>query len=267
MHMNWLHWSRKNDAAIATAFCFPYAGTGISAYSGWAERLQPGLDICIVVPPGREIRYREPAMTNIKPLVDAAAEAISTSLDRPFVLFGHSFGALVAFEVARALRRHMGRTPEIVFVSAAPAPQCAWPHQNLHQLHEDEFIKELRRLYDGLPQAILDDPELRSIVLPALRADLTVVETYTYVAEPPLACPISAFGGRYDRAIKPGFLSEWRHQTSDGFRFYEISGDHFYLRSARDELARLILADVLEQQSRYSSAWSPQGDHCKDECR
>jgi medium-chain acyl-[acyl-carrier-protein] hydrolase len=223
--------------------------------------------MCIVVPPGRELRYREPPLTNIKPLVDAAAEAISTYLDRPFVLFGHSFGALVAFEVARALRRHMGRTPEIMFVSAAPAPQCPWPHRNLHQLHEDTFVKELRRLYDGLPQAVLDDPELRSIVLPALRADLTVVETYTYAAEHPLACPISAFGGRYDRAIKLSLLSEWRHQTSGGFRFYEISGDHFYLRSARDELARLILADILAQQSRFNSAWSPQGDNNENERR
>src|SRR5581483_6810940 len=116
----------------------------------------------------------------------------------------------------------------------------------LHRLNEQEFIAELRRLYDGIPQQVLDDPELRSIVLPALRADLTIVETYRYTPEEPFECPISAFAGRYDRAITSIDVGEWKYQTSAEFRLHQIDGNHFYLRSARSELARLILSDCLE---------------------
>lgn len=164
--------------------------------------------------------------------------------ERPYFLFGHSFGALVAFEVARALRRSGSRTPDHLFVSAAPAPQRGWPHRQLHCMHDAALLQELQALYGGIPRTVFEDDELRRLMLPVLRGDLTVIETYRYEAEEPLSCPITVFSGDRDRAVPGDALEEWRHQTTAGFQHVRVNGDHFFLRSARDVVTARVRTEL-----------------------
>lgn len=244
--MDWIYCPRSAAAAPLRLFCFPFAGSALTAYSGWEKSFQPDAGVCVVVPPGREMRCREKPLDRMDAIAAAVADAMVPHLDRPFVFFGHSFGALVSFEVARELRRRGLPLPLRLFASAAPGPQTAWPHHDLHKLDEQGFLDKLNSLYNKIPKAVLDDPELRAIVLPALRADLTAVETYRYQAEPPLDCPVTAFAGQGDHVIPPDLVAGWNRQTASDFRFHVVPGDHFYLKTALEEIRRHVLADLVD---------------------
>jgi medium-chain acyl-[acyl-carrier-protein] hydrolase len=159
--------------------------------------------------------------------------------ERPFSFFGHSMGAFVAFELARQLRRGGGPLPAKLIVSAARAPQIPDPDQSLHEKPDAELLKEIRRL-NGIPGPLLDDLDLLKLLLPVLRADLAVCETYTYKADPPLSCPVSAYGGSDDKRVPRHFLTAWRDQTTADFNLRIFPGDHFFLKTARHALFRVI---------------------------
>ncbi len=195
----WLAYRRPRPGAEVRLFCFPHAGGGASLFHGWADRLPPAVEVCPVQLPGRETRFGEPPINRLGPLVGALAEALLPHLDRPFAFFGHSLGALIGFELARRLRRERGLEPVHLFASACAAPQrwgCVRP---IHALPDAAFRKELRRLRGTAP-AVLDNEELMEILLPALRADFALCETYAYGEDDPLSCPVTAVGGLRDPA-------------------------------------------------------------------
>ena len=175
----------------------------------WPDGLPADVEVCPVQLPGRGARLMEPPFTQLSPLIEALAQALFPLLDKPFAFFGHSLGALVSFELARYLRRQHGLHPVRLFVSAGRAPQI--PHRDLpmHTLPEEEFLAKLRRL-NGTPREVLAHAELMEIILPLLRADFAVYETYVYAIEPPLNCPISTFGGLQDQRVSRGDLEAWR---------------------------------------------------------
>jgi len=207
-------------------FCLPHAGSGSAAFYRWRRGLPDGVDLVPVLLPGREVRLSEPSFTSADALVAGLSAAIRPYLDRPYAIFGHSMGALLGFELARAVRAV--REPSWLFLSGRIAAQVPPPHPPLHELPERELVEALRVRYGGLPQTLLDDPELRELFLPIVRADLTVVETYCYREQPPLACPISVFAGEEDGSVSPEGLEAWRAQTSGPFAAKRLPGDHFY---------------------------------------
>jgi medium-chain acyl-[acyl-carrier-protein] hydrolase len=239
---------RKRPGAPIRLFCFPHAGVGTSAFRGWADELPKEIEVCLVQLPGREGRLREKLFTSIQPLAKQLVAEIQPLLDRPFALYGHSLGATVAFEVARALRRGHFRQPDRfparLFVGASPAPQLAWRHSLLRDLTEDDFITMLESRYAEMPKVVMDDPQMRALLMPVLRADVAMVETYQYSPEPPLACGITAYGGTQDNAVMREELDAWREQTSADFRLHLVEGNHFFLQGQRANLLKSLAAEI-----------------------
>jgi medium-chain acyl-[acyl-carrier-protein] hydrolase len=240
-------WLLRPPGSRATAlrlFCFPYAGGGGSVYMPWARQAPAGVEVCAVQPPGRESRLNEPPCTRIPELIDAALGALQPYLDLPFAVFGHSMGALLAFEFARRVRRAGGPTPVRLFVSGHRAPDLPRHHAAIAHLSDAEFVAEIRRRYAGVPTEILEQPELLALFLPCLRADMSLIEHYRCEADEPLDCPISAYGGRDDAEAGEAELGAWRAHTRAGFTVQRFPGGHFYLRHARTELLTAVCGDL-----------------------
>jgi medium-chain acyl-[acyl-carrier-protein] hydrolase len=244
----WLSIPRPNPTAAVRLFCLPHAGGGSAIFRRWPAALPANIEVCLVRLPGREARLREPPFTRLEPLVATLADILRPLLDRPFAFFGHSMGALVAFELARHVRARCQIAPRHLFVSARRAPQCASTDPFLHVLPEAEFRRAIREL-GGTPEQVLADEELLSLLLPAVRADFTVAETYAYGEEPPLDCPITAFGGRDDPRVGDTQLDAWRQQTRRDFRRYMFPGGHFFIHSAEAPLLDVLALQLSDTQS------------------
>ena len=224
-------------------FCFPYAGGAAQIYRTWVERLPAGCEVCAAQLPGRGSRLREVPFTSMAEVVDAVAGVIGPYLDKPFALLGHSMGAIIAFELARRLRREGRAMPLQLFASGRRAPQIPSSEEPTYALPDPEFIKELRRL-KGTPDEVLEHPELMELLLPLIRADFSVTQTYHYTPEPPLDCPISVFGGTHDRDVSPEQLEPWREQTTSAFSLRLIPGDHFFIHTSRAALLDALSAQL-----------------------
>lgn len=226
----WIVQPRPNPNAATRLFCFPYAGGVPHTFRNWPEGLPSFVDLCAVQLPGRGNRLREQSYTSLKALMPDAATALSPYMDRPFAFFGHSMGALVGFEVARLLRDSGARQPEILFFSGARAPQLERTDRRTYDLPDAEFIEELRRL-NGTPAEVLEHPELLQLVLPLVRADFAITQTYEYVDRPPLNRPLVVFGGLEDSEVGRESLEPWVEQTTGSFKLVMLPGDHFFLHS------------------------------------
>ena len=224
-------------------FCFPYAGAGGSIFRSWQAGVLDGIQVCGVNLPGRGDRFGDPPFTRLDPLVEAVAANIRSLLDVPFAFFGHCMGALVAFELARVLGQE-GREPMPLVVSALPAPPLVDQAPALHQLPTDDFVSALAGL-NGLPEDLLNSPEFLDLMLPTLRADFEVCETYVYRAAPPLHCSISAYAGRRDPRCPNDLIASWRSETSGRFTPRLFPGDHFFIDSARVSVLSALSVDLL----------------------
>lgn len=225
-------------------FCFPYAGGGASVFGGWSALLPDWVEVLALQLPGRETRLREPPVRSMSEIVAHLAPHIAKLDDLPFVFFGYSLGALIAFETARALRRAGQVMPRHFFVAASIAPQAEHANDPLiHKLPDERFYEGLRR-YQGIPEALLANAEFMSLLLPMLRADFEVLETYRHVVEPPLNVPMSAYGGLSDPEIGPDAIVAWNEQTSAGFTVQFFPGDHFFLRSAVKPLLAAVAREL-----------------------
>jgi medium-chain acyl-[acyl-carrier-protein] hydrolase len=189
--------------------------------------------------PGREARLLETPFNSLPPLVERLSQALLPYLDRPFALFGHSMGSVIAFELARFLRREHSLEPAYLFVSGRFAPQIPEPEPHSYDLAEPEFIEELRRL-NGTPKEVLAHPELMQLITPMLRADFRLIQTYSYASGEPLSCAITAFGGLEDADVTREHLEGWREQTRGPFTLRMLPGDHFFLHTAQEQILRTI---------------------------
>jgi medium-chain acyl-[acyl-carrier-protein] hydrolase len=248
----WLAYREVNPRAKMRVFCFPYAGGGASIYRGWGASLPGDVEVCPVQIPGRESRLREPAFAEPGPMVQAIADALDPSMNLPFVFFGHSMGAMIAFELARELRRRGRPQPLHLFVSGRRAPQLPAREEPIHALPDAEFIEKLREL-NGTPEEVLQHEELMKLITPILRADFSVNETYEYAEEPPLDAGISAFGGLGDAEVTREDLEAWKESTRGRFRLRMLPGDHFFINSNSD----LILESVARDLAEVSAAPAP----------
>ena len=243
----WLTRPGPDPHARLRLFCFPYSGAGASIYYRWIGQLPAGIDVCPVELPGRGSRLAEPPFSRIAELSEAAAEALLPYLDRPFAFFGHSMGALACFELARLLRRRHGLQPVRLIASGHPAPQMPDREPPIHALPEPQFVEKLRE-FGGTPEEVLANAELRELILPILRADFAVCETYAYEPEAPLDCPISAYGGLQDREVLTEELDAWRTQTARTFTARMFPGDHFFIHSAQPLVLRSVARDLVGEE-------------------
>ena len=236
----WIVRWRSAPAPRLRLFCVPCAGRGAALYRSWPEFSGSEMELCAMQLPGRESRLREPPLIRMSDAVECAAEVLERHLDLPFALFGHSMGAIVCFELARLLRSRYGVAPIHLFVSARRAPQFPDPRPPLHLLPDAPFISEIERRYNGLPREVLANTELMELLLPMLRADVQMIETYAYEPGLPLDCPITAFGGLKDSDLRMEDLEGWQAHTNSRFETKLFPGDHFFVQSAPNEVLGAI---------------------------
>jgi medium-chain acyl-[acyl-carrier-protein] hydrolase len=238
----WLICPKPNPQAKVRLFCFPYAGGGATIYHKWHMGLPSSVEVCAVQPPGRGNRLMDKPFTNLMTMVHAVAEGINAALDKPFVFFGHSMGAMMAFELSRLLRQKQRIQPLHLFVSGRMAPHIPSEDEPTFHLPDQEFLEKLREL-NGTPRELLENAELMQVMLPLLRADFEVCQTYDYVPGPPLTCPVTIYGGLQDEKISEEKFEAWKEHTADKFVRRMFPGDHFFIHSDQ-----ALLLDVLSQE-------------------
>ncbi len=243
----WISFRKPRPRARIRLLCFPYAGGGALAYRDWATSMPEEIEVLPVQLPGRERRINEPPHTRLEPLVEAAVQGLAPYLDRPFAVFGHSMGALVGYEVVQGLRRELGLEPVHLLVSARRAPQLPPEPANDYLLPDDQLIERLREL-NGTPAEVLEHSELMKMLLPMLRADFELNDTYQPANHPPLACPMTVFGGLEDD-LSEEELTAWGELTAAASTLRMFPGDHFYLHRHQDTLVRAVAGTLRHGRS------------------
>jgi medium-chain acyl-[acyl-carrier-protein] hydrolase len=223
--------------------CFPYAGGGWQPFACWPEWLPADVEIYAIHMPGRGSRVREPALTEFNGLVAAIGSALDPLLDRPLAFFGHSLGGIVSFEVSRWMRRHRHVLPAHLFISGRRSPREAATRPWLFNRDDTTFVAQLRALGGTAPE-VLQNPELLEMLLPMLRADVQLSDSYEYRADSPLACGLTVCGATDDEESSLERIAGWRHETTGAFASHLLSGDHFFIHSQRRELLRIICRDL-----------------------
>jgi medium-chain acyl-[acyl-carrier-protein] hydrolase len=241
MRTPWLVNWKPNRRASVRLFCFPYAGGGDSIFRSWQQSVSDTIEVCPVQLPGRGSRITESFCTDINQLVRDAGQALAPYLDKPFALFGHSMGALIAFELAQHLRSKYSAQPVHLFASGRCSPQITNEPFDLKQF--DSELPEMLRRYNGTPEEALEDPELMELVLPVLRADLVLCKSYIYTPQPPFSFPITAFGGLDDHGVPRRYIEGWREHATGPFVLRMLPGDHFFLNTSR-----LLLLEAISKE-------------------
>lgn len=239
----WFSCAKPDAQPRLRLFCFPYAGGGASIYRGWENYLPPGVEVLPVQPPGRGIRFKEPALASMDALVTAAAAAMEPFLDVPIALFGHSVGAFASFELAHRLKEKFGVDVRQLFISAARGPHLPRNRKNIHDLSEDEFIEELKTL-NGTPREVLENPELMRMISATLRADFAIAETYRAAERPPLSYPMTVFGGLEDTLAPREDLEAWKIHTTGSFDLWQLPGDHFFIHTSDSLILRILSREL-----------------------
>ncbi len=241
----WFACFRANPKAVMRLFCFPYAGGSALIFRKWSDFIPANVEVCPIQLPGRGNRSHETPFSGIHPLVESIATGLLPLFDKPFAFFGHGMGAIISFELARLLRREGHNQPLSLFLSGRSAPQTINDDPPKYNLPDPELLAELRRL-NGTPREVLEQPELMAVMLPLLRADFAVAETYDFYEEPPLDCPISVYGGLQDKDVPREDLEGWREHTTGSFTLRMVVGDHFFLNTAGTPLLQSLAREVYE---------------------
>jgi surfactin synthase thioesterase subunit len=212
-------------------FCFGHAGSGGAFFHPWRTPLLPEIEVCPVVLPGREMRLGEEPYTLIDQVIEPLFSALLPLTGKPFALFGHSVGAIVAFELARRFTASYVPAPLCLFVSGRRAPWLPARRQPFFGIPDREFLAAVGRM-NGMRAELLEYPEVLELFLPSLRADFEMNDTYTFLPGPKLSCPVFAFAGDEDAEVHPSEMSAWADVTENQFRLRVFPGDHFYHKDA-----------------------------------
>lgn len=240
----WLIRHKRNSDASLRLFCFHCAGGSASEFRSWPAHLPAKIEVVAIQLPGREGRVKEPFNTSMDELIGGAVAAITPLLDKPYAVFGHSFGTLCGFEVIRQLRR-IGENQPFLFIPAGrQAPQLKDKKPPIADRPDEQFIAELRKEYGDHIGHILESAELRDAFIPQIHADFALSETYHYRVEDPLACPIVAFAGVDEDELEPAELNAWSAQTSRRFRARRFPGDHFFIRASQALVIEAIRQEI-----------------------
>ena len=247
----WLVQLDNLTRADLNLYCFPYAGGSSNVFRRWPHYVPPGVRVIPVDLPGPGRRLTEAPITDLMDIVMEMGASIGGELCEPFAFYGHSMGALLAFELIHFLGEHALPKPKHLFVSAHLAPHKSADREIIYDLPENDFVERIRDL-NGTPTEVLENKELRELFLPLLRADFQVCETYTFHDRPTLSIPITAFCGEDDEDVTPSGMEEWRNHTLESFELNIVAGDHFFLNSEeqkfhhifREKISKLLLASI-----------------------
>jgi medium-chain acyl-[acyl-carrier-protein] hydrolase len=234
----WIDYARPDGGAALRLFCLPHAGGGAGSYREWVAGLAPEIEVLPVQLPGRETRFFERPFANIEPLLKALLDGLRPYLDKPFAFFGHSLGALIAFELMRHLQDD-GYAPAHLFVSGYGAPHLPGNLPPMHHLADDQFVAALQEL-NTMPTAVLENEELLTLLLPLLRADFAIYEQYQFEVAAPLNCPITILGGKADVLVPPEMLAPWNEHTTQPGEVRLFEGGHFYLHEEPTAVWQII---------------------------
>ncbi len=240
MTTRWFLSPELRDERRARLFCLPYAGGSAAVFRPWMGLLGPEVEVAAVQLPGRGWRLREPPLTDLRTLALQVAEAIAAAGDDlPFALFGHSMGSWLGLEVVRRLEE-MGRPPLRFFASGRQAPGLGSTHPPLSHLSDAEFVTEVQKRYGGIPKEIVAEKDLLELLLPALRADIAMLEAYSHRPERPIATPIHAIVGGSDRMVSVEEMAPWAEEAAGEFEVSILDGGHFYFQPDPGPLVDLL---------------------------
>jgi medium-chain acyl-[acyl-carrier-protein] hydrolase len=238
----WIRRPKAVPEARIRLLCIPHAGAGPSFYARWLTELAPAVEVCLAHLPGRESRFGETALDDLRFI--AARVAGEVPLDKPLALFGHSMGALVAYEVAQLL------DPVHLFVSGSPPAHVPGDEPKIAHLPDAEFLAEVHA-YGGIPDSLWENQELVQMLHPVLRADFAACEQYQWPAHPLLRCDISALSGAGDLYVPETALAKWGELTAGNCTTQVIGDGHFNLVSDRAAVHEFILQQLVLEGARH----------------
>ncbi|MGW4894542.1 thioesterase II family protein [Kitasatospora sp. NPDC004240] len=229
------------DTAPARLVCFPHAGGAAGYYHPLSAALAPYADVLVAQYPGRQDRFTDPLIPSIDGLADHLFRELRPFADRPLTFFGHSMGAVLAFEVARRFERAGTAGPVRLFLSGRRAPALHRDEPLAHLLPDDELFATLTEL-GGTDAQLIADPELRALILPSLRSDYTAIETYRAEPGAVVSAPITGLSGDADPRVSPAEVAQWARHTTAGCELEVFPGGHFYLVEQAPAVAALLVA-------------------------
>jgi surfactin synthase thioesterase subunit len=241
----WFWVERKRERPSLRLFCFPYAGGGPQVFAGWADCLPDAVEVVGVRLPGRENRFRERPYRAWAPLLDDLAALMQGAADLPFAFFGHSLGGRIAYELARRLEETGRPAPRQVIVSGCRAPATAQRGPLMHAMTSPDLRRRLEEM-QGVPEEILGNDRLMTLLEPMLRADLELAEIWTS-SPVPISCPVAALCGAQDRIDPPDAMRPWSRATAGRFVYAEFDGGHFFIHDNRTAVLAAV-ARLLELQ-------------------
>ncbi|MCP5095183.1 MAG: thioesterase [Chloroflexi bacterium] len=221
-------------------FAFPHAGGGASSYHSWTRFLPANVALYAIQYPGRETRINEPPVSSMQEMIPPLGAAIAGFLQRPFIFFGHSLGAMVAFETVKLLAQRDIMLPQHLFVSAARAPHVPVAHEPYHKLPSDQFWQKLEGL-SGTPTAVLQHADFKALLEPMLRADFALAEAYIRPKLEPIHIPLTALTGMQDTYVVQDDVLAWASHTTAAFRHHQIQGNHFFPQSQAATVTSILL--------------------------
>lgn len=253
----WFFCPKKNPSASLRLICFPYAGGSAAVYASWLRHLPGDIEMLSIQYPGRATRFREAPITDLDTIVKECAQAIAAQSDKPLVLFGHSMGARIAYEVTLYLKKQYEIIPQLLIASASAPPHKGSDANSvyvqrekarggvpMYKLNDADFCAELRFL-QGTPDALLADDEMMALVLPSLRADFELVQHYTQPkSREKVACPLVTFCSDGDVVVGKDAIGAWRELTEVEYRQFDFSGNHFFIHTLERQVIAVMNAEI-----------------------
>ncbi|MFF5448529.1 thioesterase II family protein [Streptomyces sp. NPDC012888] len=236
---DWFRAFSPSPGAAVRLLCLPHAGGSAGYWFPAAKALAPGIEVLAVQYPGRHDRRQDPLVPEVSVLADLIADELAAYADRPLAVLGHSMGAVVGFEVVQRLEAR-GRAAVELFVSGRRAPSAVRGDQ-WHQVGEAELIAEIKSL-GGAGSELLDDPEIRAMMLPVIRNDYRAVETHVYRPGARVSCPVTVLTGDADPKVTVDEAMAWQDHTTGAFRAEVFPGGHFYLADHLDAVLATVTA-------------------------
>lgn len=236
--------TRPLPRARLQLFCFPFAGGSAGSFMPWLAALAPDIQVCAIQLPGRGARFGEAPLSDLDTLIAQLGQVIADHGDLPYAFFGHSLGGLLAYELSHRCVQLGLERPRHLFVSASIAPRHRTAEGPRYDLMTDAQLLAKLRDYEGTPPDVLANAELMELLLPAIRADFTLLQHYRYRARPRLDVPLTVLAGRDDAHVVPALLDDWQQETTGAFRLHWFDGGHFFLAPQQDKVLDLVLGKL-----------------------
>ncbi|MFB4421411.1 thioesterase II family protein [Streptomyces sp. QL37] len=236
-------WIRRYSSPLKPRIrllCLPHAGGAATFFHGWARAFGNDIEVLAACYPGRQHRINEPCLPSIEAMADALTEEMLAYADAPLAIFGHSMGATLAYEITLRLHRQHDIVPTALLLSSREPPHRVTPI-NADPDDQASVVAEVHRL-GGTDSEVLADPDLRDLVLPAIRSDFRLVNDYAARPGVPLPCPVVGYVGSSDPDLDDGVMRDWGDLAPEGFDLVTLQGDHFYLVDREEELTADIRA-------------------------